>query len=91
MEKNPSLSPMESSRVACLPKHYRVRFKVSIIRDLLFADDCSLNTSTEVKMQSEVYCMSVLCDDFGLDNALAYSWQALPQTTHRIDGMQPLH
>ena len=36
------------------------------IRDLLFADDCALNASTEADMQSSVDKFSDACDNFGL-------------------------
>ncbi|XP_047481685.1 uncharacterized protein LOC125034088 [Penaeus chinensis] len=42
------------------------KVKVTVIRDFLFADDCSLNAGTEQKMQHEMDCFSRACDNFGL-------------------------
>ena len=38
----------------------------TVIRDLLFADDCALNASTEQEMQQEMDHFSHACDNFGL-------------------------
>ena len=38
----------------------------TVIRDLLFADDCALNAGTAEMMQHEVDCFSQACDNFGL-------------------------
>ena len=40
--------------------------KETVLRDFLFADDCSLNTSDEQEMQDEMYSLSPACDNFGL-------------------------
>ncbi|XP_038077350.1 uncharacterized protein LOC119745200 [Patiria miniata] len=42
------------------------KVKETIVRDLLFADDCALNASSEQEMQHEVNCFSSACDNFGL-------------------------
>ena len=39
---------------------------ISLIRDLLYADDCDLVTHTEADMQTLMDCFSAVCDDFGL-------------------------
>ena len=40
--------------------------KETVIRDLLFADDCALNASSEPEMQCEMDRFSQACDNFGL-------------------------
>ncbi len=42
------------------------KVKETIAREVLFADDCALNPSTEQKMQQEIDCFSRACDNFGL-------------------------
>ena len=42
------------------------KVKETVLRDFLFADDCSLNTSDEQEMQDEMYSLSPACDNFGL-------------------------
>lgn len=42
------------------------KVRETVIRDLLFADDCALNASTEQEMQREMDCFSQACDNFGL-------------------------
>ncbi len=42
------------------------KVKSTIIRDLLFADDCALNASTESEMQHNMDKFSAACDNFGL-------------------------
>lgn len=42
------------------------KVKNTIIRDLLFADDCALNATSENQMQSSMDKFSVACDNFGL-------------------------
>ncbi|CAJ0938707.1 unnamed protein product [Ranitomeya imitator] len=51
------------------PKHLKAVTKVheTVIRELLFADDCALNASTEQQMQHEMDCFSQACDSFGLE------------------------
>jgi len=39
---------------------------ITIIRDLLFADDCALNANTESNMQQNMNQFSDACDNFGL-------------------------
>jgi hypothetical protein len=42
------------------------KVKTTIIRDLLFADDCALNASSESDMQCSMDQFSRACDNFGL-------------------------
>ena len=42
------------------------KVKETVIRDLLFADDCALNATEEEEMQQEVDKFSSACDNFGL-------------------------
>ena len=42
------------------------KVKETVIRDLLFADDCALNASSEPEMQCEMDRFSQACDNFGL-------------------------
>ena len=42
------------------------KVKDTVIRDLLFADDCALNANNEQEMQLEMDRFSTACDNFGL-------------------------
>ena len=42
------------------------KVKETVTRVLLFADDCTLNASTEQMMQREMDCFSKACDNFCL-------------------------
>ena len=42
------------------------KVKETVIRDLLFADDCALNATREQEMQHEMDNFSSACDNFGL-------------------------
>ena len=42
------------------------KVKETVIRDLLFADDCALNATNEGEMQQEMDSFSSACDNFGL-------------------------
>ena len=50
------------------PRRLQAVTKVTetVIRDLLFADDCALNATTEHEMQQEMDNFSSACDNFGL-------------------------
>ena len=42
------------------------KVKDTVIRDLVFADDCALNANNEQEMQLEMDGFSTACDNFGL-------------------------
>ena len=42
------------------------KVKEATVRDLLFADDCALNASSEPEMQQSMDNFSSACDSFGL-------------------------
>ena len=42
------------------------KVKDTVIRDLLFADDCALNANSEQEMQLEMDRFSTACDNCGL-------------------------
>ncbi len=42
------------------------KVKETVVIELLFADNCALNGSTEQKMQQEMHRFSRACDNFGL-------------------------
>ena len=43
----------------------KTKVKVAILRELLFSDDCALNSNTEVEMQQCMHHFSRACDNFG--------------------------
>lgn len=43
---------------------------ISVIRDLLYADDCDLVAHTEADIQNLMDCLSIACDEFGLTISL---------------------
>ena len=43
----------------------KTKVKKATVRDLLFADDCALNASTETMIQQSVGRFSTACDNFG--------------------------
>ncbi|VDM02925.1 unnamed protein product [Schistocephalus solidus] len=46
--------------------HFRSRVSTATIHELLFADDCALNTTTEEEMQRSMDLFAAACDNFGL-------------------------
>ena len=43
----------------------KIKVKVATLRELLFPDDCALNSNTEAEMQQCVNHFSRACDNFG--------------------------
>nr|VZH94482.1 unnamed protein product [Spirometra erinaceieuropaei] len=46
--------------------HFQSRVSTTTVHELLFADDCSLNTTLEEKMQWSMDLFSAACENFGL-------------------------
>ncbi|BHF85553.1 hypothetical protein SprV_1002872000 [Sparganum proliferum] len=46
--------------------HFQSRVSTTTVHELLFADDCALNTTSEEEMQRSMYIYSVDCENFGL-------------------------
>nr|VZI20787.1 unnamed protein product [Spirometra erinaceieuropaei] len=46
--------------------HFQSRVSTTTAHELLFADDCALNTTSEEEMQRSMDLSSVACENFGL-------------------------
>ncbi|BHF69947.1 hypothetical protein SprV_0301299400 [Sparganum proliferum] len=46
--------------------HFQSRVYTTTVHELLFADDCALNTTSEEEMQRSMYLFSAACANFGL-------------------------
>nr|VZI30317.1 unnamed protein product [Spirometra erinaceieuropaei] len=46
--------------------HFQSRVSTTIVHELLFADDCALNTTSEEEMQRSMDLFSAACENFGL-------------------------
>ncbi|BHF76209.1 hypothetical protein SprV_0501930700 [Sparganum proliferum] len=46
--------------------HFQSRVSTTMVHDLLFADDCALNTTSEEEMQRSMDLFSAACTNFGL-------------------------
>ncbi|VDL99887.1 unnamed protein product [Schistocephalus solidus] len=46
--------------------HFRSHVSATTIHELLFADDCALNATTEEEMQRSMDPFAATCDNFGL-------------------------
>ncbi|BHF72923.1 hypothetical protein SprV_0401599500 [Sparganum proliferum] len=46
--------------------HFQPRVSATTVRELLFADDCALNTTSEEEMQRGMDLFSAACENFGL-------------------------
>nr|VZI34980.1 unnamed protein product [Spirometra erinaceieuropaei] len=46
--------------------HFQSRVSTTTVHELLFADDCSLNTTSEEEMQRSMDLFSAACENFGL-------------------------
>nr|VZH99042.1 unnamed protein product [Spirometra erinaceieuropaei] len=47
--------------------HFKSRVSTTTVHELLFADDCALNTTSEEEMQRSMDLFSAACENFGLD------------------------
>ncbi|BHF58023.1 hypothetical protein SprV_0100097200 [Sparganum proliferum] len=51
-------------------KHWRMHFQSRVstrtVHELLFADDCALNTTSKGDIQGSIYIRAVACDNLGL-------------------------
>nr|VZI07622.1 unnamed protein product [Spirometra erinaceieuropaei] len=48
--------------------HFQSRVSTTTVHELLFADDCALNTTSEEEMQRSMDLFSAACENFGLVN-----------------------
>nr|VZI17388.1 unnamed protein product [Spirometra erinaceieuropaei] len=46
--------------------HFQSRVSTTTVHELLFADDCALNTTSEAEMQRSMNLFSAACENFGL-------------------------
>nr|VZI11178.1 unnamed protein product [Spirometra erinaceieuropaei] len=46
--------------------HFQSRVSTTTVHELLFADDCALNTTSEEEMQCSIDLFSAACENFGL-------------------------
>ncbi|BHF65225.1 hypothetical protein SprV_0200823500 [Sparganum proliferum] len=46
--------------------HFQSRVSTTTVNELLFADDCALNTTSEEEMQRSMDLFSAACENFGL-------------------------
>ncbi|BHF65874.1 hypothetical protein SprV_0200888700 [Sparganum proliferum] len=46
--------------------HFQSRVSTTTVHELLFADDCALNTTSEEEMQRSMYLFSAACENFSL-------------------------
>nr|VZI27866.1 unnamed protein product [Spirometra erinaceieuropaei] len=46
--------------------HFQSRVSTTTVHELLFADDCALNTTSEEEMQRSMDLFSAVCENFGL-------------------------
>ncbi|BHF69972.1 hypothetical protein SprV_0301301900 [Sparganum proliferum] len=46
--------------------HFQSRVSTTMVHELLFADDCALNTTSEEEMQRSMDLFSAACENFGL-------------------------
>nr|VZI29402.1 unnamed protein product [Spirometra erinaceieuropaei] len=46
--------------------HFQSRVSTTVVHELLFADDCALNTTSEEEMQRSMDLFSAACENFGL-------------------------
>nr|VZI45491.1 unnamed protein product [Spirometra erinaceieuropaei] len=46
--------------------HFQSRVSITTVHELLFADDCALNTTSEEEMQRSMDLFSAACENFGL-------------------------
>nr|VZI44325.1 unnamed protein product [Spirometra erinaceieuropaei] len=80
--------------------HFQSRVSTTTVHELLFADDCALNTTSEEEMQRSMDLFSVACENFGLvisTQKTVVMYQPPPNTATppnalpqiRVNGTQP--
>ncbi|BHF75543.1 hypothetical protein SprV_0501863900 [Sparganum proliferum] len=65
--------------------HFQSRVSTTTVYELLFADDCALNATTEGDMQRSMDFFYAACENFGLINnteKIVVTHQPLPNTAH---------
>ncbi|CAI9595433.1 unnamed protein product [Staurois parvus] len=65
------------------PPLFSIKVKETVLRDLLFADDCALNAVSEQEMQASVDKFAAACDNFGVLINTKVMHQPAPKAQHQ--------